>query len=210
MPYTEHPEFCLPERDRTIWRYIDFTKLVSLLEKQALFFARADLLADPFEGAYPRWASMDVIEASPSSLGLSEAARQGMLRMRNIRKSLPTSVLVNSWHVGEQESAAMWKLYLKSDEGVAIRSTVDRFVHSFDGYANYIFIEILQIYPHPERPTRGARRLSGRTSSSVCWRPRVAARNALDLSRPAASVASCCMGMTGQLPGFEEQSPYYG
>src|ERR1022692_3306148 len=45
MPYTEHPEFCLPERDRTIWRYIDFTKLVSLLEKQALFFARADLLA---------------------------------------------------------------------------------------------------------------------------------------------------------------------
>src|ERR1022692_580639 len=37
---------------------------------------------------------------------------------------------------------------------------------------------------HPERPTRGARRLSGRTSSSVCWRPRVAARNALDLSRP--------------------------
>jgi hypothetical protein len=35
--------------------------------------------------------------------------------------------------LGEQESAAMWKLYLKSDEGVAIRSTVDRFVHSFDG-----------------------------------------------------------------------------
>jgi hypothetical protein len=140
MPYTEHPEFCLPERDRTIWRYIDFTKLVSLLEKQALFFARADLLADPFEGAYPRWASMDVIEASPSSLGLSEAARQGMLRMRNMRKSLPTSVLVNCWHVGEQESAAMWKLYLKSDEGVVIRSTVNQLVRCFEGYPKQIFI----------------------------------------------------------------------
>ena len=32
---------------------MDFTKFVSLLEKRALFFARADQLGDPFEGAIP-------------------------------------------------------------------------------------------------------------------------------------------------------------
>ena len=31
---------------------MDFTKFVSLLDKSALFFARADRLDDPFEGAY--------------------------------------------------------------------------------------------------------------------------------------------------------------
>ena len=35
-----------------IWRYMDFTKLVSLLEKRALFFCRSDKLGDPFEGSY--------------------------------------------------------------------------------------------------------------------------------------------------------------
>ena len=42
-----------PPADTILWRYMDFTKFVSLLEKRSLFFARADKLGDPFEGATP-------------------------------------------------------------------------------------------------------------------------------------------------------------
>ena len=30
---------------------------------------------------------------------------------------------VNCWHMNEHESAAMWRLYLKSNEGIAVQST---------------------------------------------------------------------------------------
>lgn len=52
--YEEHPVFNPPSDDAVLWRYMDFTKFVSLLEKSALFFARADKLGDPFEGAFSK------------------------------------------------------------------------------------------------------------------------------------------------------------
>ena len=53
--YKEHPVFEKPENENTkIWRYLDFTKFVSLLDKSALFFTRADRLNDPFEGSYSK------------------------------------------------------------------------------------------------------------------------------------------------------------
>ena len=33
---------------------------------------------------------------------------------------------VNCWHINEHESAAMWDLYLKSNEGIAIQSTYQK------------------------------------------------------------------------------------
>ena len=52
--YEEHPEFHSPPSEAVLWRYMDFTKFVSLLDRQALFFARSDKLGDPFEGSFPR------------------------------------------------------------------------------------------------------------------------------------------------------------
>jgi len=37
-----------------IWRYMDFTKYVSLLDTGSLYFARSDKLEDPFEGSIAR------------------------------------------------------------------------------------------------------------------------------------------------------------
>ena len=41
-------------RDAILWKYLDFTKFVSLLDKSALHFARTDKLSDPYEGFFPR------------------------------------------------------------------------------------------------------------------------------------------------------------
>ena len=53
--YKEHPVFEKPhDLNIKIWRYLDFTKFASLIDKQALFFSRADCLGDPFEGSYSK------------------------------------------------------------------------------------------------------------------------------------------------------------
>lgn len=51
----EHPVFqlAIPESG-SIWKFMDFTKFVSLLATNSLWCARPDTLGDPFEGAFPQ------------------------------------------------------------------------------------------------------------------------------------------------------------
>jgi hypothetical protein len=57
---SEHPNFSHPT-DRTIalWRYMDLSKFVALLQTGKLYFARADKLGDPFEGSVTRLNSLE-------------------------------------------------------------------------------------------------------------------------------------------------------
>lgn len=53
--YKEHPVFQQPNNENIkIWRYMDFTKFMSLLDTKKLFFTRADKFEDPFEGSWPK------------------------------------------------------------------------------------------------------------------------------------------------------------
>src|SRR5262249_52953837 len=49
-------------------------------------------------------------------------------RLQRDRKALRGRVFLNCWHMNEYESAAMWKVYLRSNEGVAIQSTFGRLI----------------------------------------------------------------------------------
>lgn len=46
-------------------------------------------------------------------------------------QNLRNYIFINSWHESQHESAAMWKLYLKSNEGIAIQSTFGRLKDCF-------------------------------------------------------------------------------
>lgn len=51
--YEPHPDLDpLPDDDSTIWRYLSFTKLVSVLKDQALFFSSMKHLKDKYEGMF--------------------------------------------------------------------------------------------------------------------------------------------------------------
>lgn len=96
-----HPAFTSPPHDAVLWRYMDFTKFVSLLERKALFFAKASKLSDPFEG-------------SLAQSTLAEIQRMGLVNPEVLHEDLRQHRdrhLVNCWHEGAYESAAMWKLY---------------------------------------------------------------------------------------------------
>lgn len=131
--YKEHPVFEKPDDENIkIWRYLDFTKFVSLLDKQSLFFTRADRLPDPFEGSYSKVniELRPVIYKDIPKDSFDNMQRQFQIFSKEIRKF----TIISSWHMNEYESAAMWKLYLKTHEGVAVQSTFRRLTESFHNY----------------------------------------------------------------------------
>jgi hypothetical protein len=131
--YKPHPAFKVPEDDNTkIWRYIDFTKFVSLLDQKALFFPRVSYLEDKYEGLYPRMFTDENAEMYSSIP--PEYREQVLKAFLNKSKQIRNFMLVSCWHINDHESAAMWKMYLKSNEGIAIQSTFGRLKESFKDY----------------------------------------------------------------------------
>ena len=126
----EHPVFVPPDDPSIkIWRYMDFTKFVSMLESGSLFFARADMFEDPFEGSM----SKANLEHRPNVYGDQIPAEAFKALSDTIRRSR-TCTWVNCWHMNEHESAAMWSLYASADraQAIAIQSTYARLKTALD------------------------------------------------------------------------------
>ncbi len=114
-----HEAFGFPENtDSKVWRYMDFTKFVAMLETNSLYFCRADRLGDPFEGSYSRANEKlrpEVYKGKIPIEKLEEIAR--------VFRMMPQWTFISSWHMNERESAAMWRLYTQSNESIAVQST---------------------------------------------------------------------------------------
>ena len=116
--------------DYKIWRYVDFTKYLDLLSTGEMFFCRSDHLGDPFEGSYPeKHLDRRIDDIRRESKDFSQEAQMYVLAGMEYRKY----VYISCWHMSEHESAALWRLYLKSNEGIAIQSTVNHLASSFAG-----------------------------------------------------------------------------
>jgi len=160
MSFKECPDFKLPERaDVKIWRYMDLSKFLSLLDRAALYFVRVDHLSsfDAFEGYYTA-ANIQFDEISFKDLPdewknesgvedekIWEILKNEKRKIRHFVKANRAVTFVNSWHVQNHESAAMWRLYLKSDDGLAIQSTVSRLIEAMVKYDEYeVFIGMVK------------------------------------------------------------------
>lgn len=116
------PLFVSPQDEATkIWRYMDFTKFVSMLENKGLFFPSSDNLGDPFEGSFSAVNKKLRPLIQKHADHLPDDARSG-----DLVKKLRQWVLISCWHVSDYESAGMWNLYAKTDEAVCIQSTYGR------------------------------------------------------------------------------------
>lgn len=132
--YKEHPICIKPDGDSKVWRFLDFTKLYSLLDKRKLHFTRIDQLDDRFEGSLPK--SKEQFRPIPSFEHLEgiypdsiiERLKKSPSQMELLRKL----AYICSFHLNEYESAALWRLYLKSNEGVAFQTTVKQLIKSFN------------------------------------------------------------------------------
>ena len=121
--------FCSPPPlEAVLWRYLDFTKFVSLLDKSALFFVRADKLGDPFEGSYSKMnvtMRPEVYRDTIPKYALDQHA--------DLIRGLRRFTMINCWHSSQHESAAMWKLYSREHDGIAIKSDFKSLSACFTG-----------------------------------------------------------------------------
>lgn len=127
--------FISPKNENAkIWRYMDLSKFLDIITRAKLFFPRADKLGDPFEGSFPR-ANVKLRKIMYPSMSDNERAH-----ISEFYRIFKKFTVVSCWHLNESESDAMWKLYLKSDEGVAIQSTFNKLKASFSDkkYSEYI------------------------------------------------------------------------
>lgn len=147
-----------------LWRYMDLAKFMSLLEDKALFFARADKLGDPFEGAAGIterkhiWEENiieqlrnAVITAPGRTIPLTEDEidRDAKRLLSEMTQSLDydrNHTFANCWHANSVESEALWRLYCPQPiSGVVIQTTVEALELCFSpnsgieiGKVNYI------------------------------------------------------------------------
>jgi len=120
-----------PSGATKLWRYMDFTKFVSLISTNNLVFPRADMFDDPYEGVFP----LKTIESVRKNNSL-DIANQLIQGSENYQKN----VFVSCWHMNEYESAAMWDLYLSGTEGVAIQTDIESLKSTFEASEKKISI----------------------------------------------------------------------
>lgn len=98
-----------PQDEEKLWRYISFSKYVNMLATSSIYFVRADLLDDQFEGARAK--------ANPLMKLIRRSGGKGDKRR---------TFYISSWSMQEHELAALWRIYGASPEGVAVRSDFSR------------------------------------------------------------------------------------
>lgn len=101
--FKSNKHFTTPPDETTVYRYMSFWKFVYLLHFKKLYFVRLDHLDDEMEGI------MD-------DISLQDKHKESYLRINKY---------VNCWHINEDESEAMWKLYGGiPSESIAVKSSV--------------------------------------------------------------------------------------
>ncbi len=144
MPLEKHSVFVpAPTRSSPLWRYMNLPKFLSMLQKKVLYFYNLELMArkDPFEGTLPssrfqhrQWRTVDDMPADARGRlhGVTDLSR-GFDNFKNLAEqsirqayAYRRSFFINCWHLSEFESSAMWNIYSRRDEGIAIVSSEER------------------------------------------------------------------------------------
>ncbi len=115
-----YPSCKIPEnKDQIVWHYMDAWKFELLISKKSLYLCRADKLQDQFEGCSSR-QQIDGVESflkDKNVESLSEGEREW-------REENRKSTYISCWCMADCDYDLMWKSYVRSPPGVAIKSTV--------------------------------------------------------------------------------------
>ena len=155
----------VPEPATCLWKFMDLGKFLSLIQRNELYFRRADCFDDPYEGArgmkknetiwddyYRNWL-IKAVKSTKQFTGKDvpdEKAQQDSIRLLNdLKKSGEidrSRSFICCWHANEFESEAMWNLYTSdTKQGIAIQTSYESLYLALDrdpgiatGFVNYI------------------------------------------------------------------------
>lgn len=114
---------------------MDLSKFLDLLISEKLFMSRSDKFEDQYEGTFSEPTYQEIkklLEDNPKYLDAYKSKRK--------------NVVISSWHTNSYESYAMWQVFTKNNEGLAIQSTYKRLknclqddkINQYIGEVNYI------------------------------------------------------------------------
>ena len=134
--YNEHYVFRTENSfDKPIWRYMDFWKLLNLLETKSLFFSNSDNLGDNNEGRIPHFILERMKEQD------KERGNEMNKELNDyLESTLRKNHLISSWSYAERESFAMWKMYAKDKTGVAIETDLKSLQGSFNKTSRLVYV----------------------------------------------------------------------
>src|SRR5690554_2304499 len=111
--FQENQKLHIPTDETIIWKYLDLSKFLDLLMSNRMFMARSDKFEDQFEGTFsePTYEEIKKLLAdNPEYLDAYKSKRK--------------NIVISSWHANSYESYAMWQVFTKNHEGLAIQSTI--------------------------------------------------------------------------------------
>ncbi len=117
---------------------MDLAKFVWMLQRSALYFCRADMLGDQFEGYYTRRMAKRADEFAIAFAGSGtppEKARELHGSFLKILREQRRRHFISCWHMSRHDSAAMWRLYTSMNESVAVETSYNSLFNSIPDYA---------------------------------------------------------------------------
>ena len=113
--YEEHPKFDPPRAGSNSVAIHGLHQVRGLCwTPNRCNLARADTLSDPFEGSFPKWNV---------ALRPHRYPEQFLEKISSISQTARQMIFISCWHESDNESAAMWKLYAREHDGIAIKTS---------------------------------------------------------------------------------------
>jgi hypothetical protein len=135
-------------QDAKVWRYSNLAKLLDVLDKKSLYFARPDTFGDPYEGTVPKANREQAREVYRPQFKTDEDFNTHFQKMRQAFEQgvgiLKQQMVVSCWHLNEYESAAMWEIYSADNHGVAIQSTFKKLSECFKIPSDYVHVGLVK------------------------------------------------------------------
>lgn len=117
-----------------LWRYMDLPKFLDILENKKIFFPKVELFEDKYEGIHNAIGDEDfyditnhgkLIRTESITDARHEKNSDDLKRyLQGWVDTIREAVGVSCWRLSEHESHAMWKIFLNSNEGVAIKTSI--------------------------------------------------------------------------------------
>ena len=139
---TTAPVF-FPKSNYKIVRYLDLPKFLSLIQTQKIFFSKLDNFEDPFEGTLPE-TSYKILEnwyrtilyphlelKTNKKFDIETEIKKDIIRDRKAYDEFKKMVCISCWNKFENESYALWKIYAGLNQGIAIKTDVNRVIKAF-------------------------------------------------------------------------------
>jgi hypothetical protein len=128
-------------KDTNVWRYLDFSRFVSLIENRAIHFCHVSVFEDKYDGVFNCLNTDDhydittegkIVRIDAASLDSRSAENSARFKefIALYHQAILRSTGVSCWRLDDHESHAMWRIFVKSDEGVAIESTIGKLTSS--------------------------------------------------------------------------------